>query len=153
MQINPTAEATPQAVLVEIVKGFVPAVTNVHLDAVDEILERLAWETEPCHMRLEAAALLGSGFRLAEATVQFSVASARTPFLSGRHARISGGPVDRRRIDRVVNGPTEVPDSDNCSPAWRGEGRETSSRSLYLDSRQAPPAGGLPHDRQGIDEP
>ncbi len=100
--MRPTVDATRQQVLVERLEGVVPRARQVHLHAVDQVLERTPRQVECAHERLQAASLRG-GRRAVEAP-----ADLLPPLVErGLWRPLS------RLVHRVVHHAAEIPDGDD----------------------------------------
>jgi hypothetical protein len=136
---EPDRRRDTNAVLVEIVEGFVAARTEVHLDAFDQRLERLARKVERAHERRQRARLPRRGSSLAECGGE----------LPAPPRKFHGGSLPVRfphLVHRIVHGAAKVPDRDD-RPALVGRQHEERVIEVCVaphQSLQWPPASAGP---------
>ena len=108
---HPDRRCHPAAVFEQIVERLIARRVEIHRDAVDHILERLARQIELTDKRLQAAPLCRGGFPAVEGARQL-VAPERDRGAACRQ-RLSARRRRRRLVNGVVHGPAEVPDDSN----------------------------------------
>ena len=102
------------AIADQLIEGVVARAMQIHLDAVDEIVERLARQRERRDVRLEIAAPAASAAapRQTAGRLPRATSSLRPPAVAGSD----------RLIHRIVDGAAEIPDRANArgaAPAGR----------------------------------